>query len=265
MTHLAERQEIDVVHVVIPAHDEEELLRHCLISVRRAADRLAALAPGIRVRTTVVADRCRDRTADVARRTAAMSSRSTRPALAPRARIGVEHAVSRSAAPRHRVWLAHTDADTVVPPGWLVTQVGFARLGYALVVGTVRPDPAELCPRLLRSWRSRHQLEEGHPHIHGANLGISLAAYDHVGGFAAQPLDEDVRLVEAVRDAGLPWCATATTEVVTSARRRGGRRLASRAISRRWRSRQRDVSDATAWVPRIHGDRGSTSDRPRAV
>ena len=221
MTHLAERQEIDVVHVVIPAHDEDELLPHCLASVRRAGDQLAAVAPGILVRTTVVADRCRDRTVDVARAHGSNVVEIDEACVGAARRTGVERAVACFTAQRSRVWLAHTDADTVVPGGWLVTQLGFARLGYALVVGTVRPDPAQLSPRTFQSWRSRHQLEEGHPHIHGANLGISLTAYDQVGGFPAQPLNEDVRLVEAVRSAGLPWCATATTEVLTSARRTG--------------------------------------------
>jgi hypothetical protein len=55
-----------IVHVVVPAHDEEELLGACLVSVATAAARLLAEVPGIAVRTTVVLDRCTDGTAAIA-------------------------------------------------------------------------------------------------------------------------------------------------------------------------------------------------------
>lgn len=52
-------------------------------------------------------------------------------------------------------------------------------------------------------------------HIHGANLGISAAAYTTVGGFAALKLGEDAALVSSllerkgdVRFAGPPRVAT---------------------------------------------------------
>ena len=46
-------------------------------------------------------------------------------------------------------------------------------------------------------------------------------AYLAVGGFAPEPLHEDVLLVEAVRATGRPWVATDTIRVATSARRTG--------------------------------------------
>ena len=76
-----------------------------------------------------------------------------------------------------------TDADTRVPPHWLAAQVRLAEEGADVVVGTVEPDPAELDQLALGHWRSRHDLREDHPHVHGANLGFTLAAYDRVGGF----------------------------------------------------------------------------------
>jgi glycosyltransferase involved in cell wall biosynthesis len=51
---------IRTVGVIVPAHDEEELLPSCLASPRRAA---RALRGTHQVRLVVVADACRDRTA----------------------------------------------------------------------------------------------------------------------------------------------------------------------------------------------------------
>jgi glycosyltransferase involved in cell wall biosynthesis len=52
------------VGVIVPAHDEQDLLPSCLASVRRAAQALR----GTPVHLVVVADACRDRTVQVARR-----------------------------------------------------------------------------------------------------------------------------------------------------------------------------------------------------
>ncbi len=54
---------IAAVGVVIPAHDEEDLLPSCLDAVRLAAAPLA----GVPVHVIVVADACTDRTAALAR------------------------------------------------------------------------------------------------------------------------------------------------------------------------------------------------------
>lgn len=56
---------VDVLHVVVPAHDEEELIGACLASVATAAARLGLTGPGVVVRTTVVLDGCVDGTAAV--------------------------------------------------------------------------------------------------------------------------------------------------------------------------------------------------------
>jgi hypothetical protein len=135
-------------------------------------------------------------------------------------RAGVERA-RLAAAPGSQVWVACTDADSVVPGDWLVQQLRLARRGYDLVVGTVRPDERGLEPGLLAAWTARHWFGEGHPHVHGANLGFSLAAYDLVGGFAPVATGEDVLLVEAMREAGVRWTATGRAPVVTSSRREG--------------------------------------------
>lgn len=223
MSRLDLRHGPDLVHVVVPCHDEEALLPRCLTGLRRAREVLARSHPGIRVSTTVVLDRCSDGSAEVV---AAHADREDITALAVSAgcagaarRLGVEHGhTDEHGLDAGRVWLANTDADSVVPPHWLLTQVELAGQGIEMVVGTVRPDPRDLEPWRLTQWRARHRLGPGHPHVHGANLGLSLAAYLAVGGFAPVSTGEDVALAAAVRRSGRRWCATGAAPVLTSGR-----------------------------------------------
>ena len=211
-----------VAHVVVPAHDEEALLPACLRSVSAAAERLHRERPGATVRVTVVADRCSDATVAVARRAGADVVEVAAGCVGRARSAGVRRAAQLAGRlPADRVWLAGTDADTVVPQHWLTRQLALAGAGLAMVVGTVRPDHRDLDVVALRAWHEAHTLSAGHPYVHGANLGLTLAAAQQVGGFPPVHVGEDVLLVDAVRRSGLPWCATATTQVVTSARRRG--------------------------------------------
>ena len=73
-------------------------------------------------------------------------------------------------------------------------------------------------PRVLGAWLERHELREGHGHVHGANLGVRADAYLAVGGFAPLAVHEDVGLVARLRDAGHPWVATDRCRVRTSGR-----------------------------------------------
>ena len=209
------------MHVVVPAHDEAELLPACLAAVERAAIALRAAEPDVVVRVTVVADSCTDDTAQLARAAGADVFRTDARSVGAAREAGVRRAGERAAGvPPHRVWLAHTDADTEVPAHWLLAQLALAREGVVMVVGTVVPAREDLTAAAWGAWHERHQLGEGHGHVHGANLGLTLEAHRRAGGFAALPLHEDVLLVAAVRRTGLRWTATDTTQVTTSGRRR---------------------------------------------
>lgn len=227
MTRLDPHHGPDLVHVVVPCHDEEALLPRCLEGLRRTREALARSHPHVAVSTTVVLDRCTDGSADVVAEHASewdVAALVTSAGCAGAARrIGVRRGLDQRVAAGHdldarRVWVASTDADSVVPPQWLATQVELAGRGVEMVVGTVHPDPRDLEAWRLREWRARHRLGPGHPHVHGANLGIGLAAYLAVGGFAPVPTGEDVALAAAVRRSGRRWCATAAAPVLTSGR-----------------------------------------------
>lgn len=210
------------IAVIIPVHNEAALIGSCLTSVAAAIARVDAPVVVI-----PVLDRCSDASARVVHEFA-----TQHPGVLVRcmhdefAGVGeVRDAGVRSAArawpaiPAERVWTAHTDADTRVPSEWLSRQWELAATGIDLVVGTVVPDePAHTSVAAL--WWSQHQLGEGHPAIHGANLGIRLSCLLTVGGFGRRRIDEDVAAVQRIRAAGYAWVATDSTRVLTSSRRR---------------------------------------------
>ena len=175
----------------------------------------------------MVLDRCIDRSAEVARRAAVRTLDVDHGNVGATRHAGVRSALATAAAggvgPAD-LWVACTDADTVVPPHWLTGHIALSETHDA-VIGTV--EPLGLTDtEVLSEWRARHHLIEGHPHVHGANLGLRGSAYLEVGGFRPMPSDEDVDLVRRLRSHTTRWVATDTVRVASSARRnprcRGG-------------------------------------------
>lgn len=115
-----------------------------------------------------------------------------------------------------QIWIANTDADSQVPGNWLTAQVALARRGVDLMLGTTEPQGAD--PSLLALWRARHTFEEGHPHVHGANLGMRATVWRDAGGFGPLETHEDVELVRRAKRDGVHWVATDLLRVRTSAR-----------------------------------------------
>lgn len=211
---------VDHVVVAVPVRDEELLLGRCLDSVVGAVAALHEARPGLATTVVLALDRCVDRSAEVAARPGVVLVEADLGSVGRARSVAVARglaAVAATGAPTAATWVANTDADCAVPQDWLVQHVHLAEAGADLVVGTVVPDHVA-DPRVLRAWRARHELREGHRHVHGANLGVRATAYLEVGGFAPLPVHEDVALVEAVRAGGRPWVATDRGRVRTSAR-----------------------------------------------
>lgn len=213
---------IRAVHVVIPARDEAALLPGCLRSVERARRVLRARRPELLLDVTVVLDGCVDGSAEVVETAHVGSLVVDHGVVGATRHAGVRRAVRAAHSQgiaADELWIACTDADSVVPPHWLQTQVELAG-SHDLVVGTVEPmglaDAA-----LLERWRERHELVEGHAHVHGANLGFLASTYVAVGGFEPVPLHEDVDLVRRIRAHTTRWVATDSARVATSARSHG--------------------------------------------
>jgi glycosyltransferase involved in cell wall biosynthesis len=213
---------VAAAHVVIPAHREEELLGRQLRATQVAVAEAQREWPAVRCTVTVVLDACDDGTDEVVARFSDVTtvSVSDRCVGVARAR-GIARARRETPSRAEHTWIASTDADSAVPPHWLTTQLSLAARGADLVLGTVVPEMEQLGFDRYRRWWSRHHLSEGHPHVHGANLGFRLSAYDAVGGFRPLPVHEDVDLVHRLQGEGVPVVRTSTHPVLTSARLRG--------------------------------------------
>ncbi|MCZ2837348.1 glycosyltransferase [Modestobacter sp. VKM Ac-2985] len=226
---------VELLGVVVPARDEEELLPRCLAALAAAA-RAPELA-GTAVQVVVVADGCTDGTAAVARRagvTVLVDGRGGNVGAARRRGVlRVLADAGRTGTPADRVWVAATDADSRVPEDWLVLQVTAAQSGADALVGTVEVDdwtgfPAEAVAAFTADYGAWRAGGPGavHPHVHGANLGVRGSAYLQAGGFPALAVDEDRSLVDALGRGGWNVLRAPAGPVRTSARRvpraRGG-------------------------------------------
>lgn len=205
------------IGVVVPAHDEELVVARCLESVGRAAQ-----AVPLPVTVMVVLDDCRDRTERICRsfpvEIMAVTARS----------VGVARHAGASALlsgvpDTDAIWLANTDADSVVPTAWLRDQLDLALAGADAVVGTVRLSEEEnaLARDFTAHYASRARRGRDHPHVHGANLGVRGSAYISVGGFPPLPVHEDRLLLRRLDASGATVTRSTRIRVQTSARLTG--------------------------------------------
>jgi len=200
----------------VPAHDERRLLPACLASLRVAA-RHAALRH-VQVHLVPVLDACSDDSGVVA--PGALEVRARNVGIARAA--GFASVLDREAGrPCGELWLATTDADSTVPADWLAVQLRLAARGAEVVAGSVLVSDWSEQPAAVRRefGRTYGRPRRGHPHVHGANLGLSAAAYVDAGGVPPLVLAEDQGLVDALRARARRLVATGRIPVTTSARR----------------------------------------------
>ena len=211
--HAASR--IARVVVVVPAHNEERLLPSCLAAI----DRAAAEIPDIEVAVEVVLDACTDATSRVIPPHVGTVIRSTKSVGAARRAGFARHL---QADVDGRTWFATTDADSEVPADWLVSHLASADRGSDVFVGTIRPKSWESwSPHTAELFEQRYDADDGHHHIHGANLGVRADAYRRVGGFAEVSGNEDVDLVRRLLTMGAVVDRSARAPVLTSTRADG--------------------------------------------
>lgn len=214
---------ITAVGVVIPAYNERALIGPCLAALAAAREHAhGAVGPDLDVRILVVLDSCtdgmeREIPADLGIDTVTCRYRRVGGARA----LGARMAIRDSAHPPRHTWLANTDADSRVPAHWLTHMIESGNDGAHLTLGTVRPDLARATAD-YRRWRRLYTPHDGHPHIHGANLGVRADTYLELGGWPELSHDEDVELVRRARAVpGLRIVRTGAIPVATSARREG--------------------------------------------
>jgi hypothetical protein len=107
--------------------------------------------------------------------------------------IGFRHLCGRLGAVGERTWLLSTDADTVVPPTWVLDHLRYAAAGADAVAGAVDlDDPHELPADALARYTAlvtRRVAGRTHGHAYAANLGVRGSAFQRVGAFACFDLD----------------------------------------------------------------------------
>ena len=222
------------VMVVVPAHDESERVEACVRSVLYSID--AARDRLLQSCLVVVADKCRDTTAAVARGTVAAEAIrrefiQTHIIEIENGNVGTARAIGVAfaqqaigAVDRSRTWVANTDADTCVPANWMVEQLRWADAGVVGVAGVVTVDtfaehPLIVAERFHATYTARLPDESlDHEHVHGANLGVRLDAYLHAGGWQQLELSEDHDLWNRMRAKGLTTRSPSSLQVVTSGR-----------------------------------------------
>lgn len=230
------------IAVVIPAHNEEALLTRCLTSVVTAAATAAAACDGLKIEIVLALDACTDRSEAIARRWPVTPLRVHARQVGTARRVGVEYALDRfSSTPRSDLWLANSDADSSVPPHWLTSQWELMQSGVDVMLGTVRPDFADLTRRHAEHWMRTHPRGRPTGKIYGANIGIRASTYVAAGGFPDADEHEDVRLVERAIAIGAVAHSTDVCEVLTSGRFEG-----------------RTPGGYAASVRRVHGELEST-------
>lgn len=213
------------VTVVIPARDEAATLSRTLRSIDGA---LSSLPCGVTGACVVVLDSCRDHSASVTddalrRSTWTSVVVETDVACAGAARqLGVRVGLERLGHDPRHVWLANTDADTVVPSDWLTVQLDLANDGADAVAGIVELD-VDADDRLRGAFGAAYPLgrDGTHRHIHGANLGVRANLYLDVGGWHHLHTGEDHDLWRRLQPAGT--CVSATASVVRTSGRLTGR------------------------------------------
>jgi glycosyltransferase involved in cell wall biosynthesis len=213
--------------VVVPAHNEEQLIGACLQSVRTALRH-----SGLPWVIVVVAHRCTDRTESVARRILAdsaavvladdSSSVATARAAGAHAALAVLGRSPSFAPERH--WLLSTDADSTVPASWVSDLRRHMDAGAAAVAGLVQVHDWEGASAAARE-AYRTIIAAGirgahHDHVYGANLAVRLDAFLDVGGWPDQVPGEDAALLERLKARGWPVTGATDVLVATSGRRR---------------------------------------------
>jgi glycosyltransferase involved in cell wall biosynthesis len=207
--------------VGVPARNEQALVGSSIESLLAAADELDEPAS---TRIVIACDSCTDATPEIAKAFARRDARvsvvegSWQSAGACRA-AAIDHALAAAQVGSElcQVWVATTDADTVVPTDWLTSQAVFWSRGDHAVAGVVDLLEAD---HLVRSVFRHHYVlgHDSHGHVHGANLGIRADAYLAVGGFPAVTLAEDHALWHALRQAGFNCRSSVALRVATSPR-----------------------------------------------
>jgi glycosyltransferase involved in cell wall biosynthesis len=230
--------------VAVPARDEAERVGACVEALTRQRGLDGAPLPAGAVKVVVLANNCRDRTAETAR--ACGGAVEVLEADLPRASAnagGARRAAMEAAAVRAQTadaLICTTDADSRPRPDWIARLWQGLDGGAEAVAGAVDFDPDEAGRLRFSDIRRQESLYSAlqaeiiarvDPELHnpwpnhiwawGANLAVTAAAYRRVGGLPPRPLAEDRAFVEELRRFDVPVRHCLEARVWTSVRRKG--------------------------------------------
>ncbi len=213
--------------VVLPVHNEEELLPAALAALDRAASQVCRLSVAFGI--TIVLDACTDGSHHLASTwqcdtdgpwSGAIEIIEVGVGNVGRARqIGFGALLSRwSGVDPQDIWLATTDADSEVPGNWISSQLAIRSEGGQVWAGAVTvTDWSGRREGTAEMWRESYEVEC--LPVHGANFGIEAALYRETGGFAGLQSGEDRDLFERTLALGAVIGHDPRVRVVTSSRR----------------------------------------------
>ena len=217
------------VGIVVPVHDEEELLGGALVALEAAVNQVVENIP---CHIVLVYDECRDRSREIGsewrrnlrrRGVAQLVSEIEIHAgnVGSARRAGCALVLSAAAETNvlpGSIWLATTDADSSVPTHWLSTQIASHEAGADVWSGTVVVhDWTHRADGTRAEWLRLYEAELDP--VHGASLGINGQVYVDAGQFQQMISGEDRALLSAASALGACCHYVRTAPVVTSARR----------------------------------------------
>ena len=224
--------------VVVPARDEEHLIGSCLQAIatqeRVSHDEYEIL---------LVLDQCKDQTEARAREIAVDQPHLRLHLLdgpgegsGPARRVGMDAACARLLqVGRPEGLMACTDADTVVAPDWIATQLRAVSEGARAIGGRIELAddgklPESVWCRHAEEGHLRHDrlLSEPNPtgetqhwQFSGASMTLTAAVYTQVGGLEPQTTLEDEHLEKALLHHDVPIHRLLSVRVTTSPRLEG--------------------------------------------
>jgi hypothetical protein len=227
MTSRATYGRTSAVGVTLPVHNEEKTLRAALSCLENSFSELEC--SGLLLHASIVLDACGDESRDIARawkRDAEQRGKIvvdlvecgvTNVGLARALGCGVLLRKLRGTDPSS-IWLATSDADSLVPQNWLAAQLESRDSGADVWVGRVFvTDWTRHRWRTAQKWRREYE-RESRP-VHGANLGFTASCYLDAGGFRSLRTSEDRALLRDLINCDAVVHYDSDVRVATSSRR----------------------------------------------
>lgn len=232
--------------VVVPARNEEALIRMCL----KALSGQKGLSFE-EYEVLLVLDHCTDGTearaleiADAHPSFRLYSLDGPAKGSGHARRVGMEAACTRLLEiGKPHALISSTDADTVVASDWLAAQLAAADRGARAIGGRIELDDDGSLPESLLDWHAergnRRRLKllsdpsrlgkAEHWQFSGASLALTAETYREIGGLEPRDALEDEHLENVLRRRGIPIDRLLSVRVTTSARLSGraGRGLAT--------------------------------------